>query len=105
MSAAFRLGQSLQTWNSVCRVKPDRVRKLEKFHNVDAALAAFEAGHEGLVFAKPGSKVSLRHPCGLSLLDEKVDESLVTCRSKRFSQLRPVSVDAGTRNNLFFRLS
>jgi len=52
---------------------------------VDATLAAFDAGHERLVFAKPGSKVGLRHPRGLSLLDEKADERLVSRRSKRFS--------------------
>jgi hypothetical protein len=89
------LGYFLHGRNDFGRVNSDRVCKLEKFDNVDAALTAFQTRHEGLVLANPGGKVGLRHPCGFPLSDEKVDKSLVTCRSERFSQLRPVSLPIG----------
>lgn len=87
------------------RVDTESLSQIEEFHHVNPPLAAFEPGHEGLVLPQPGSKVGLRQASGLPLLNDKVDQSLVPCRSQRFPQLRPASPDAGSRNNLISRLS
>jgi hypothetical protein len=35
-----------QLLNRVSRIEPDRVGKVEKFHNIDAALPTFDRGNE-----------------------------------------------------------
>jgi hypothetical protein len=61
------------------RVETESFGKIEEFHHVNPSLAAFEAGHEGLVLSQPGSKVGLRQASGLPLLSKKVDQSRVSC--------------------------
>jgi len=44
------------------------------FNDIDASLAAFHTGDEGLVFAQGFSQVGLAHACGMTLGREKRDK-------------------------------
>jgi hypothetical protein len=98
-------GGLLQRQNGLGRIEPERFRKLKEFHNVNAALAAFEPGDEGLVFPEASGKIGLRHTRRLALGDEELDQSLVAFRSECLCQTEPRLLTAGSRSNLFYRLS
>jgi hypothetical protein len=51
---------------------------LQKLHDIDTALAAFEAGYEGPGFAKPVGQLNLRHTGGFTVLDQEGDQDFLT---------------------------
>jgi hypothetical protein len=85
----------LQIRNNLGRIKAEDFPKLHEFHDIDAPVAAFEPGDEGLIFAQAGRKLGLGHFQGIASGDQEVDQRLVPFRSKRLWQFQPHRVDGG----------
>jgi hypothetical protein len=64
----------LQSRNYLGRIKAEDFPKLHEFHDINAPVAAFEPGDEGLIFAQAGCKLGLRHFQGVAPGDQEVDQ-------------------------------
>lgn len=72
----------------LARIKPQHLRQFQKLHDIDRALAAFEAGYEGLRFAKPVGQLRLRHTGGFTALDQEGDQDSMTFRPECCCQIQ-----------------
>lgn len=54
---------------------------MQKFHDVDASLAAFQARHERLIFAKLPSQIGLGQPRRFPILNEQINQRPLAGRS------------------------
>jgi hypothetical protein len=75
------------------RIEPQHLRQLQKFHDIDTALAAFEARYEGSRFAEPVGQLRLRHTGGFTALDQEGDQDSVTFRSECCCQIQSSQSD------------
>ncbi len=70
-------------------IEVEYVRQLQKFHDIDATLAAFQPRDKRLILVEPGRELSLRQAELLSALKEELDQRRVTRRSDRLGQSVP----------------
>jgi len=66
------------------RVKANRARKNDQFNNVDPALAAFNARHEGLMALEPEAQVLLTEARLDASVNQRLAQSLLSFASDRF---------------------
>lgn len=85
----------LQGRNDLGRIEPQDFPKLHEFHDIDAPVAAFEPGDEGLIFAQAGCKLGLRHVQGVAPGDQEVDQRLVPFCSECLWQFQPRRANRG----------
>lgn len=63
-------------------IEAEHFGNIEQFDDIDPAASAFNCGNHRLITPKLGSELGLRKTRTLSMLDQQVDQAVLSCRAK-----------------------
>jgi hypothetical protein len=73
-------------------IKSQHFGDIEQFDDIDPAASTFDCGDHRLIAAKLGGELGLGKSRTLAMLDQKVDQTVLSCRAKGLGHPPPSTI-------------